>query len=66
MKPIRVGVDLAKNFFQVHDVDRTEKLVWRRKLSRADDAKERANGHANVVDEGYATWSCQELHCLRR
>jgi transposase len=36
MKLIRVGVDLAKNVFQVHGVDRTEKPVWRRKLSRAD------------------------------
>jgi transposase len=30
------GVDLAKNVFQVHGGDRTEKPVWRRKLSRAD------------------------------
>jgi transposase len=36
MKLIRVGVDLAKNVFQVHGVDRTEKLVWRKKLSRGD------------------------------
>jgi transposase len=36
MKLIRVGVDLAKNVFQVHGVDRTEKAVWRKKLSRAD------------------------------
>lgn len=35
MKLIRVGVDLAKNVFQVHGVDRGEKPVWRRKLSRA-------------------------------
>jgi transposase len=34
MKIIRVGVDLAKNVFQVHGVDRNEKLVWRRKLNR--------------------------------
>jgi len=34
MKLIRVGVDLAKNVFQVHGVDRSEKPVWRRKLSR--------------------------------
>ncbi len=34
MKIMRVGVDLAKNVFQVHGVDRTEKLVWRRRLSR--------------------------------
>ena len=36
MKIIRVGVDLAKNVFQVHGVDRQEKLVWRRKLNRAE------------------------------
>lgn len=34
MKIIRVGVDLAKNVFQVHGVDRTEKPVWKRKLKR--------------------------------
>jgi len=34
MKLIRVGVDLAKNVFQVHGVDRSEKVVWRRKLTR--------------------------------
>lgn len=36
MKLIRVGVDLAKSVFQVHGVDRSEKAVWRRKLSRAE------------------------------
>jgi transposase len=35
MKLIRVGVDLAKNVFQVHGVDRSEKAVWRRKLIRS-------------------------------
>lgn len=34
MKLIRVGVDLAKNVFQVHGVDRKEKAVWRRRLTR--------------------------------
>jgi len=34
MKIIRVGVDLAKNVFQIHGVDRNEKPVWRRKLKR--------------------------------
>jgi transposase len=34
MKLIRVGVDLAKNVFRVHGVDRHEKAVWRRKLTR--------------------------------
>ena len=34
MKLIRVGVDLAKNVFQLHGVDRNEKAVWRRKLTR--------------------------------
>jgi transposase len=36
MKIIRVGVDLAKNVFQVHGVDRCEKVVWRKKLRRAE------------------------------
>ena len=36
MKLIRVGIDLAKNVFQLHGVDRPEKLVWRRKLVRGD------------------------------
>jgi len=36
MKLIRVGVDLAKNVFQLHGVDRSEKMVWRRKLVRAE------------------------------
>ena len=34
MKLIRVGVDLAKNVFQVHGVDRQEKALWRRRLTR--------------------------------
>ena len=36
MKIIRVGVDLAKNVFQVHGVDRNEKPVWKCKLKRAE------------------------------
>jgi len=35
MKIIRVGVDLAKNVFHLHGVDRKGKPVWRRRLSRA-------------------------------
>ena len=35
MKLSRVGVDLAKNVFQLHGVDRHGKLVWKRRLSRA-------------------------------
>ena len=34
MKLIRVGVDLAKDVFQVHGVERNEKPVWRRRLTR--------------------------------
>jgi transposase len=34
MKLRRVGVDWAKNVFQVHGVDRNEKPVWRRRRSR--------------------------------
>jgi transposase len=34
MKLIRVGVDLAKNVFQLHGVERGERTVWRRRLRR--------------------------------
>ncbi len=34
MEIMRVGVDLAKNVFQVHGVDRREKAVWQRSLRR--------------------------------
>ena len=34
MKIMRVGVDLAKNVFHVHGVDRAEEPVWQRRLSR--------------------------------
>ncbi len=36
MKIIRIGVDLAKEVFQVHGVDRDEKPVWKRKLKRGE------------------------------
>ena len=35
MKLSRVGIDLAKNVFQLHGVDRSGKAVWKRRLSRA-------------------------------
>lgn len=34
MEIIRIGVDLAKNVYQVHGVDRKDEPVWRRQLSR--------------------------------
>jgi transposase len=34
MKLSRVGVDLAKNVFQLHGVDRHGRAVWRRRLTR--------------------------------
>ena len=34
MKLIRVGVDLAKNVFQVHGIDAAEKVVVRKRLRR--------------------------------
>ena len=34
MKISRVGVDLAKRVVQVHAVDRSERVVWRRQLKR--------------------------------
>ena len=35
MKVTRVGVDLAKNVFHVHGVDRKDQPVWRRRLRRS-------------------------------
>jgi transposase len=35
MKLTRVGVDLAKQVFQVHGVDRAERPVWRERLRRS-------------------------------
>jgi transposase len=35
MKLTRVGVDLAKNVFQVHGVDRAERPVWCKRLKRS-------------------------------
>jgi hypothetical protein len=34
MKLMRIGVDLAKNVFQIHGVDSHEKPVWRQRLPR--------------------------------
>ena len=34
MKLSRIGIDLAKNIFQVHGVDAHGKLVWKRRLKR--------------------------------
>ncbi len=34
MKIRRVGVDLAKNVFHIHGVDRNEQPVWRRRVTR--------------------------------
>ena len=34
MKLTRLGVDVAKQVFQVHGVDRHDKAVWRRRLQR--------------------------------
>jgi transposase len=30
----RVGIDLAKNVYQLHGVDRSEQALWRRRLTR--------------------------------
>jgi transposase len=34
VKLSRVGIDLAKNVYQLHGVDRSGKTVWRRRLKR--------------------------------
>ena len=36
MKLIRVGVDLAKNVFQVHGVDAVGQVIVRKKLRRSE------------------------------
>ena len=35
MKLTRVGVDLAKQVFQVHGVDRAERAAWCKRLKRS-------------------------------
>ncbi len=35
MNITRIGIDLAKQVFQVHGVDRTEKVVVRKQLRRS-------------------------------
>ena len=34
--PVTIGLDIAKNFFQVHAVDDAGQVVLRRKLSRGE------------------------------
>ncbi len=34
MKLSRVGIDLAKNVYQLHGVDRFGKTLWKRRLKR--------------------------------
>jgi len=34
MEITRVGVDIAKNVFQIHGVDRSGRPIWRRQLKR--------------------------------
>jgi len=36
MQPVRIGLDVAKNVFQVHGVDVEDNIVLRRKLRRAE------------------------------
>jgi hypothetical protein len=49
MKLIRVGVDLAKDVFQLHGVDHSEKTVWRRTLVRGDWIRELLEGLSRVA-----------------
>jgi transposase len=43
MKLSRVGIDLAKNVYQLHGVDRSGKTVWKRRLKRHQWLKELLN-----------------------
>ena len=40
---------LAKNVFQLHGIDRSEKLVWRRKLNRANWLKSLRYSPADLI-----------------
>ena len=39
MKLNRVGIDLAKNIYQLHGVDRSGKTLWKRRLKRQSTAR---------------------------
>ena len=57
MEIMRVGVDLAKNVFQVHGVDRHDKAVWQRSLKRRQwfaDLQQRVSPGAEIGMEACA------------
>jgi len=51
----RVGVDLAKHVFQVHGVDRREKPVWQKRLSRGRWGRTRKCPGAQSTKERWGT-----------
>ena len=65
MKLIRVGIDLAKQVFQVHGVDRSEKHVWRRRLRREEwinVVRERAEPGCEIGMDIVITSQCIHSH----
>ena len=58
MKIKRIGVDIAKNVFHVHAVDRNGKLLWQRKLKRNEwiaAVREKAEPGTEIAMEACAT-----------
>jgi len=68
MKIKRIGVDIAKNVFHVHGVDRYGKLLWQKKLKRNEwisAVREKAEPGTEIAMEACATshhWA-RELQC---
>ena len=54
MEITTIGLDLAKSVFQLHAVDATGAVVWRRKLRRSALLPELATGWNNP-------WSCRSF-----
>ena len=54
MKLSRIGIDLAKNVFQLHGVDRHGKTLWKRRLSRS----------VNGATKPYSATRPPDLICL--
>ena len=56
MEVNRVGVDLAKNVFQLHGADRRGKPFWKRRLSRAKGRRNKCVPSCLFVDPASALY----------
>ena len=70
MKLTRVGVDLAKNIFQLHGVDRAERPVWCKRLRRSrwiEEVEQNVEPGAEIGMEacGGALGACAAVERLR-